>query len=367
MLKARFLKVRLIKSIDNIFGTIIVKALPLPGAISQFKPDSILFIRPGGIGDAILLIPAIQAIKKKYPYAVIDVLAEKRNSSAFKLCPYVNEIYLYDKPKQLLKAILGKKDVVVDTEQWHRMSAVVARLSGARVSVGYATNERKRLFSCQVIYSHDDYEANSFLHLLAPLGIAESEEIKFPFLVVPDDARKNAQKLLGDLANKNFVVIFPGASIPERRWGVEKFSALAGRLAKIGYPIVVVGGEADAFDGKQIVGTNLGLNLAGKCSLAETAAVIERSALLISGDSGVLHMGVGLDRPTVSLFGPGIAKKWAPVGDKHIIINRKLPCSPCTRFGYTPKCLINAKCLADISIEEVVKAVLQLKKLTESS
>ncbi len=61
--------------------------------------------------------------------------------------------------------------------------------------------------------------------------------------------------------------------------------------------------------------------------------VIDKSAVLVSGDSGILHVGVGLGRPTVSLFGPGIAKKWAPRGDKHIVINKNLPCSPCTNLA----------------------------------
>ncbi|MRR37660.1 glycosyltransferase family 9 protein, partial [bacterium] len=64
--------------------------------------------------------------------------------------------------------------------------------------------------------------------------------------------------------------------------------------------------------------------------------------------------------PTVSLFGPGRAKKWAPRGDNHIVVNKHLPCSPCTTFGYTPKCHINARCMADISVDEVEQAVMTL-------
>jgi ADP-heptose:LPS heptosyltransferase len=76
--------------------------------------------------------------------------------------------------------------------------------------------------------------------------------------------------------------------------------------------------------------------------------------LLVSGDSGVLHLAVGLDVPTVSLFGPGIAEKWAPRGDIHRVIDHHLACSPCTRFGTTPPCPIQARCLADIGVDEVL-------------
>jgi ADP-heptose:LPS heptosyltransferase len=239
-------------------------------------------------------------------------------------------------------------------------------LTRAGISVGYATNERKKVFTHPVRYDHDDYEADSFMHLLEPLGITESTEIKFPFLVVPVAARKKAELLLGDLVNEEFLVIFPGASIPERRWGVDKFREVAERLSNEGYPVVVVGGSGDEADGEKIVNGKHGINLAGKCSLTETAAVIEQCAVLLSGDSGVLHIGVGLNKPTVSLFGPGIAKKWAPRGEKHVVINKNLPCSPCTKFGYTPRCPIKAKCLADISVEEVAEAVLRLTRIAES-
>jgi ADP-heptose:LPS heptosyltransferase len=125
----------------------------------------------------------------------------------------------------------------------------------------------------------------------------------------------------------------------------------------MGIPVVVVGGQEDAAEGEKIVAGKSGLNLAGKTSLGETAAVIAKSTLLVSTDSGILHIGVGLGKRTVSLFGPGIVKKWAPRGPRHIVINRNLPCSPCTRFGYTPRCPISARCMTEITVDEVVAAV----------
>src|SRR6185369_3732997 len=130
--------------------------------------------------------------------------------------------------------------------------------------------------------------------------------------------------LLEPLAGKRFVSFFPGASIPERRWGADKFRKVAELLAAIDVPIVVVGGQEDKGQGDVIASGGLGLNLAGRTSLSETAAIIESSALLLSGDSGVLHIAVGLGKRTVSLFGPGRAKKWAPRGERHIVINKEL-------------------------------------------
>jgi ADP-heptose:LPS heptosyltransferase len=155
-------KVRLIKKIDSLLGSALVKALSPPATNPEFAAESILFIRPGGIGDAVLLIPTINTLKNKYPSAVITLLAEQRNASAFKLCPNVDKVLLYDKPKELFAAIRGKYDVVIDTEQWHQLSAVIARLSGVPVAVGFTTNERRKSFSHPVPFSHEDYETYSF-------------------------------------------------------------------------------------------------------------------------------------------------------------------------------------------------------------
>lgn len=354
------MNIGLMKSVDRIVGSLLVRIMSAATTGKDITSHSIIIIRPGGIGDAILLIPAVNALKKICPDIQITILAEKRNASAFKLCPYADEVLCYDNLKELLKALRGGYDVAIDSEQWHRLSAVIARLTGAPVSVGYATNERKKLFSHPVSYAHDDYETDSFLNLLRPLGITVTDQIMAPFLVVPETSRTKAVTLLENLASKPFVTIFPGASIPERRWGTDKFEAVAQKLSAKDIAIVVVGGKGEETDGNRIIDGRRGLNLAGKTSLIETAAIIEKSSVLLSGDSGVLHLGVGLGRPTVSLFGPGIANKWAPRGDSHIVINKKLPCSPCTKFGYTPKCPINATCMANITVAEVVAAVEKL-------
>lgn len=355
--KVYSVKIRLIKLVDKVLGSLITGILSAPSLSRTPAFTRVLFIRPGGIGDAVLLIPVISAIKEKFPKAEITVLAEKRNGSVFLLCPMIDRTLRYDNPTEMIRVMQNRYDVVIDTEQWYRLSAVVARLTRAPMLICFATNERKNLFTHHISYSHDDYETDSFVNLLAPFGISASDCLKPPYLVIRGIVLKRAENLLADLSGKPFVVIFPGASIPERRWGAEKFRGVAAKLHAKGILVVVVGGREDASDAEKIIAGMYGLNLAGKTSLAETAAVIERSRLLVSGDSGILHIGVGLGKPTVSLFGPGIAKKWAPRGDRHIVLNKCLPCSPCTRFGHTPKCPINAKCMADVTVDEVVAGI----------
>lgn len=355
------------KQIDTVVGPLLVRLASSikPRHKPTHSPGSILVIRPGGIGDAVLLVPAVKALHKLLPHATITILAEKRNASVFRLCPEVKQqVLMYDAHGGLMTALKGNYDVVIDTEQWHRLSAVVARLIRAPMLIGYATNERARLFTHPVAYSHDDYEAGSFLNLLTPLGIEVGAASK-RFLVVPVDAARRGKELLAPLAGQQFVTIFPGASIPERRWGADRFRRVAELLARCGIAVAVVGGKEEMAQGEAIiVAEGMGLNLAGWTSLGETAAVIDRSALLLSGDSGVLHIAVGLGKPTVSLFGPGRAKKWAPRGEDHIVINKGLSCSPCTAFGTTPPCPEDARCMGEITADEVFNAVMVLLTAT---
>jgi len=346
---------------DALLGRLAVALLTTPARCGM--PDdirSILFIRPGGIGDAILLAPTIHSIRKNHPQALITILAERRNAGVFPLVSGVDEVLCYDRSREFYLALRGRYDVVIDTEQWHRLSAVLARLLRSVGKIGFSTNERRRMFSHTVPYSHNDYEALSFAQLLGSLAITEVEvNREAPFLQIPGAVSESANAFLKSLDGKQFVVIFPGASITERRWDRERFSLVAQRLSENGYGVVVVGGREDREDGDMIVGTG-GLNLAGKTTLAETAAVIARSSLLISGDSGVLHLAVGLDIPTVSLFGPGIATKWAPRGEKHTVLNRNLTCSPCTCFGTTPPCPYGVQCMKEITADQVMMAAVSL-------
>ena len=354
-------KLHALKTLDRIAGKLLCRCLPpLPRRPFLGELKSVLLIRPGGIGDAVLLIPTIRALKQAFPYVTIDVLAEKRNGGVFHLCDVVNNIYLYDNLSGLRTLFCGRYDAVIDTEQWYRLSAIVARFISAPVKIGFATNERRRMFTHGVPYDLDVYEPENFASLLKPLGIDYQCGAAGATLGVPSQSMSKATQLLQPLCSGSFVSIFPGASIPEKRWGADCFRRVAEILTAFGVKIVVVGGKEDRQQGEVITGGGLGLNLAGMTSLPETAAVIKKSSLLLSGDSGVLHIAVGLGVPTVSLFGPGSAWKWAPQGDRHIVISNELPCSPCTVFGNTPPCPNNNRCMQDITVGEVVNAVTML-------
>lgn len=363
------MKIKLIKFLDYCVGK------PLCYLLSTFGSkigksngyNKILIIRPGGIGDAVLLYPCLKILKDTFTDIQVDILAEKRNAGIFKDCKYIDDLYLYDDFKNLglLKVLKKNYDAVIDTEQWHRLSAVICFLTGSNVRVGFATNERQRLFTNSVLYNQDDYEAVSFINLLSELTGNKHEFngdkafLDFETVSASVDFSRYKEKY-------GYVVgIFSGATVRERRWGVENYSFLGSRLLDSDTGVVLLGGMGEMKDSlafQKFLGDRDYLNLIGKTELNETKNIISKLDVLISADSGLMHIAYGVGTRTVSLFGAGIQEKWAPSGAKNHTINKRLKCSPCTKFGYTPRCPYGVKCLEDIGPEEVFDVVASVLK-----
>lgn len=349
-----------LKRIDHVVGRVLVAALswlvrPDPKRANPERITSILLIRPGGIGDAVLTIPAIRALKGAFNAARIEVVAETRNAGVFSTCDVVAKTYCYDRFRDVLRTLSRSYDVVIDTEQWYRLSAVFAFLTRAAVRVGFATNERARLFTHRVPYAQATYEAESFLNLVAVLTDRPTTfDPSVPFIPI--------QPRAGRAPSSPVVVLFPGASVPERRWGGERFGELAGRLVEDDLRVVVVGGEGDVAESRMIcsIGGPQVSNLTGALSFKQVAEVLAGADVMVTADSGLMHLAVAVGTPTVALFGAGIREKWGPRGPAHRVLDARLPCSPCTAFGHTPPCPIGVECLRCISVDEVRAATLAI-------
>ncbi len=377
----KFNRIKLVKSIDRFAGPFLIRTVslikrPEPSGRLLYNNLKILFIRPGGIGDAVHLVPSIKKLKRLLPDSKIDILAEKRNWEVFKMCKNVSNIYLYDKASELLKTLRERYHIVIDTEQWHRLSSVVGYLTGAPVRIGFGTNERRTLFTHPVPYSHEDYEVYSFFNLIKELfKLFEVEISDNKLFFSPDSAFLELDEVdISDWVKEAIVthikrfpsgycVISPGATVPERRWGGENYAEVAYSLQKNGFGVVVVGTRADRADANMILSkAKEALDLTGKTTLKEAAYVIKNARVFIGPDSGLLHIAFGLGTPTVSLFGAGIEKKWAPRGQKHVAVNKRLPCSPCTKFGYTPRCRRDVRCLTSIKSSELIESIFETQK-----
>lgn len=355
-------KIVFLKFIDSTIGKALLSLIPVRKNLNRGLPAqirNILVIRPGGIGDFVLLIPTLQNIRSRYPLSKIDILCEKRNAGVAALAGDINHIYLYDRGLDIFRCLRNTYDILIDTEQWHRLSACVSAIIRAKVKIGFATNERRKAYDHAIPYSQDEYEAYSFFRLIAPLACADTSFDKDrPFIsMLPNPART----LLPPLQNGagKCIAMFPGATVTQRKWDADRFGRVALTLTARGHRVVILGSTGEQESARAIQ------KLAPQCidlttqrtSLTEVAHVLKASAVLLTADSGLMHLAYALGTPTISLFGSGIEKKWAPIGKRHMVINKHLACSPCTRFGYTPLCKNNIECLNLIRPEEVLTAI----------
>ncbi|CAH2031030.1 glycosyltransferase family 9 protein [Trichlorobacter ammonificans] len=348
---------RLLKVLDATVGRVLAGRLPVASQATLLGDvDSILVIRPGGIGDALLLAAMLRRLTERFPAARIELLAEGRNAAAFTMLPMVAAVRRYDRFRELFGLWGRRYDLIIDTEQWYCLPAVLARLLRAGRHIGFTGNNRERLRTDPVVYDSADWEREQFLRLLEPLGCDAATEGAGELLRLPDQARQRADSLLEPLGGGRIVALFPGASVPEKSWPAERFAAVVRALAVQGWQPVVVGGAAEAAAGERIVREAGGMTCAGMTTLAESLAVIARSSLFISGDSGLLHGAALLGVPTVALFGPSDPRKWAPRGPGSVVVCCRLPCSPCSRYGTIPPCSQGCRCMEEIGVREVLAA-----------
>ena len=377
------LKLRLLKRLDRTVGSWLCRrATPTFRAALEAHPDGrgawsctpvpkggiqrILVIRPGGIGDAVLLFPMLRALREYYDEAQIDVLGERRNAGVYRINSLVRAVYRYDEGPvasvRLLRRLAAERyQIVLDTEQYHHLTSVIANHVRPTYICGFDTLGRGRLQTHRVRYVESIYEVYSFLNLAAALTGGEfTFERDRPFLEVDPQWQEWAAKTLAGHGERPIAVLVPGASTPHKYWPPARYAEVAAWLIQKGYYVVLLGGR-DALDFARVIAAGHGpdvlLNLAGRTSLPQTAGLVQRASLYVSSDTGALHLAYGVGTPTVHMFGSGIMEKWAPQGRRYVVVNKNLPCSPCTRYGYTPPCPYGVACMDAIQVQDVIAAI----------
>ncbi|MCE9612714.1 MAG: glycosyltransferase family 9 protein [Lentisphaerae bacterium] len=328
-------------------------------------PESVrrvLIIRPGGMGDLLMLLPVIRSLRSARPDLEIDIICERRNADVLKLAGLEGRAILYDAtPHRIFSLGSTRYDVVLDTEQFHNFSAIMAWMSGAPVRVGFRINPaRLSLYTHLVSYDIDGYELDQFARLLRPLGVPLSHphlDGVLADVTPPLDAQVpssvSALRRAGPL-----VALSPGSSDPYKQWGPEKFRHLIRELLERGCGIVLVGGQAELAQAQSLaygLPADRIINAVSTMTLMQTAAILQASTLFIGGDSGLGHLAVALARPTLILFGPSDRHKWSRPTERHRVIRRDLPCAPCSIFGYHKLCR-KIPCMTGIAVADVVQA-----------
>jgi len=326
----------------------------------------ILVIRPGGMGDMIILLPILRALQARFPAAEIDLVCERRNVDVLRLRGLEARALPYDSnPVRFLHRLRRRKyDVAVDTEQFHNFSAIFGLFSGAPVRIGFKVNPiRNPLYSHLVNYELDGPEGKQFMRLLEPLGIVNAS---------PDgegDMREADLSLPGPIQDElravaptgGFAVLNPGSSTVYKVWRTERFAELAGRLhAEYGMAVVLTGSRKEAKLGAALAGSIRDmkcpvLSLAGRLTLGQTAAVLKQARLFVGCDSGLSHLAATLGVPSAVIFGPSDHRKWGVQNARHAVVRKSLPCAPCFIFGYHRPCRTIA-CMRGVTVEDVMAA-----------
>src|SRR5690348_3340437 len=394
-----FSKMRLM---DRYLGSLLCGCFSLANRLKRrqergeepFRPQKILVMKYFGLGSLILASPMVRALRRRYPDARIDLLTIEQNRVLSEILPIFNRIYTVDTRSlasvarsmlRSLRLIRGEKyDVVIDAEFFSRLSSLVTYFSGARFSVGFDLPEiwRGNFLTHPVHFNYYRHAIVTFMALAKSLG-AESTDYGLEPLSVANEAEQSVRgklETLGIQPRQTIICVNPntGPLSPERRWPEGNFVRL-GKMILSEFPRVVVlliGAPSDlplvtqmhalfgAEDRTRV------LNVAGKFGLAELCALLRMSELLITNDSGPLHLAEALATPTVSFFGPETPMLYGPTGDNQIVFYKGIYCSPCLNVHNQKQapCKGNNVCLKLVSPEEVFASTQKLLQgLTLSS
>jgi len=320
----------------------------------------------------LLVLPSVSRVKKVLPGVKITLACERRNEQAAIMSGAFDEIMAYDaNPIRFLWRLWRRRyDAVVDSEQFHYASALFCLISGAMVRIGFKiTPARNECYTHLIDYPMDLSEVQVFDKLVEPLiGTAAApleivgflDRSKFPL----HDRIKDKLHKVG-WPDRPVIAVFPHAAIREKQWGNSKFLELIHALTeKMDYSVVLIGGS-DGYKTAQtlLAGSNPArvTSIVGETSFADTAGLLAVCKAYVGTDTGSSHLAIALNVPSVVLFGPSDERKWGAKSDRHASVHVKIPCRPCSIFGYIKLCR-TVDCMALISVDDVLNELNQVMK-----
>jgi lipopolysaccharide heptosyltransferase I len=334
--------------------------------------ERILLIKPSAVGDVIHTVPVLVKLRARYPAARIDWLLTPPIAEWIRHHPAISQVLLFARRDftrigrswsatarllGLLSTIWRNRyDLVIDLHGQFR-SALFTLVSGASTRIGFdrpqqdisTTTERhlpKEAYlhgwtgareRAWMAYSHhipistlDIHAVDRYLWLGPMLGLDDGPpDFSLP---VPPQARTYVDGLLKrhGLLGKEFAVLVPGTTWETKRWKVNGFAQVACYLSRTNRAVVLAGSGRERTQCREVTLTcPQACDLSGQTSLSELAALIQRSALCITNDSGSMHLTVALGKPVVSIFGPTDPLWIGPYGRPHAVVRAGIPCSPC--------------------------------------
>jgi heptosyltransferase-2 len=344
------MKIPLMRWIDRVVGIILIipiwlVSLPFPKA--KLETKRIMIIKLWALGDSVVLLPAIQEIRKKYPKAKIDVLCRDRVKTVFDGLKFIDEIKSAE-PKGLLKLIpkLRSYDVVLDSEPYLNISALLGWWLGKR-RIGFSHGVRKLLYTDRVVFNDKQHMVKTYIDLAGPLGITNVPDKLVPLEISRSDVKRVDElfKEWGIKKGDKIVCIAPGAaeSARSRIWPAKKYAKVADALVKEFLVKVIITGTK----GERFFAENIAKEMkyspiiaTGETSVKQTAEMYRRSSLMIGNDSGPMHLSAAMGAKTIGLFCPNTPVRWAPYGPGNDYVFKPVLPKPCinTHLGQMPDC-----------------------------
>jgi len=338
-------------------------------AIASF---SILIIKWSALGDIILSLPALKAIREKFPKAKITLLTSNSGREFLSRYNYVDDFIIFKNNKGLesIKEILATSatlrkihiDLCLDLQN-NKKSHIISFFSHASRRIGYKSNKLDFLLNEGI----DGAKANMppVLHqfkLLEALGI-KSIPKSLEIDIDPEEAKYVDDLFAQGWLAKNQILVGINCGASQRWqskvWPAEKIAKLCDLLAQKRIRVVMTGTKEETEEAKriQILSRSKPLDFTGKSNIMQLAAVIKKCRVFITPDSAPLHIAAFLGVPFVALFGPTDPKRHLMPYGEHSVIRKDIRCAPC----YKPKCS-HKKCMQKIMPEEVQAAVMELLK-----
>jgi len=344
-------------------------------AESPARYRRILITRMRFIGDIVLTTPVIRSVRAACPDAYIAYMGEANAVRLLEGNPFLDEIipYSYGRPGAFEQVRVGmllrrrKFDLAVDLFGNPR-SAVLTRLSGARVRVGPERSGRGRLYTIRVADDGARRTAVEFHNrYIAAAGIPPVAS-KTELFLSPEEKRDAAAYLRWACMEgktpdpaRPLVGIHPGATWPAKKWLPERFAELADTLrSRLRAQVIITAGPGDAGAVSALTAGAVSAPAALKVlPLRQLAAVISCCSAFVSNDAGPMHIAAALGVPTVGLFGPGEESIWFPYDPAagHTALRRDVPCHPCHLDVCTREGEGYMECMKLLSVDGVFAAV----------
>lgn len=344
--------------------------------------ERIAVVRALYLGDMVLAVPALRALRSGFPAATITLIGLPwARDFANRFGPYVDDFMelvsfpgideVSADPVRTAEFIEEQRerryDLVIQMHGSGRTSNRLALALGGTLTAGYYEPDQPSSLDVGAPYPRRGSEIDRNLGLAALLGCpGDDRELEFP---IHDEDRAEARAILDEIGirDRPIIGLHPGSKFPSRRWMPERFAAAATALAReSGAAVVVTGNGAEVALAKEVARDITGdaCAIAGRTSLGGLAALIERMDVLISNDTGPAHVATALSTPSVTILGPGDVRRWAPTGGgRNAVVRHGVACSPC---GYTT-CPIDHRCLRSIEVHEVVAAARRVMRREEAS